>query len=62
MQPLINQWRQIRAALGGKFEAAFDGFIMGSANEELARKKEQGGEPCSRNCVDPIFPAILIRS
>jgi hypothetical protein len=20
-------------------------------------KKEQGGEPCSKNCVDPIFPA-----
>jgi hypothetical protein len=21
-------------------------------------KKEQGGKPCSKNCVDPIFPKI----
>jgi hypothetical protein len=21
-------------------------------------KKEQGGKPCSQNCVDPIFPKI----
>jgi hypothetical protein len=25
--------------------------------EDGAPKKEQGGEPCSKNCVDPIFPA-----
>jgi hypothetical protein len=23
-------------------------------------KKEQGDKPCSRNCVDPIGPAIMI--
>jgi hypothetical protein len=24
------------------------------------RKKEQGGKPCSKNCVDPISPKIWI--
>jgi hypothetical protein len=24
--------------------------------KNLRKKKEQGVEPCSRNCVDPIFP------
>jgi hypothetical protein len=26
----------------------------------LHKKKEQGGKPCSKNCVDPIFPKIWI--
>jgi hypothetical protein len=24
------------------------------------KKKEQGGKPCSKNCVDHIFPKIWI--
>jgi len=24
------------------------------------KKKEQGGKPCSKNCVDPISPKIWI--
>jgi hypothetical protein len=25
--------------------------------DRFARKKEQGAKPCSKNCVDPVFPA-----
>jgi hypothetical protein len=34
-----------------------------SCNErscKASQKKEQGGKPCSKNCVDPIYPKILI--
>jgi len=27
-------------------------------DETRRRKKEQGDKPCSRNCVDPIFPKM----
>jgi hypothetical protein len=26
--------------------------------DDCSTKKEQGGVPCSKNCVDPIFPQI----
>jgi hypothetical protein len=33
----------------------------GSSAQALPqKKKEQGGKPCSKNCVDPISPKIWI--
>jgi hypothetical protein len=29
-------------------------------NKIVLNKKEQGAKPCSKNCVDPVFPLILI--
>jgi hypothetical protein len=29
-------------------------------NKPAQKKKEQGGKPCSKNCVDPISPKIWI--
>jgi hypothetical protein len=31
--------------------------IAVSGNSTPTPKKEQGGEPCSKNCVDPVVPA-----
>jgi hypothetical protein len=48
---LINEQRQIFATRGRKLKTVL--------NERSAQKKEQGIEPCSKNCVDPIFPLNL---
>ena len=63
MQALINQRRQIFATRGRKLKTVLneiDHAIIRNADERSAqRKKEQGIEPCSKNCVDPIFPLNL---
>jgi hypothetical protein len=33
--------------------------IIQNADEDCLKKKEQGIEPCSKNCVDPIIPQNL---
>jgi hypothetical protein len=36
------------------------GASLASKQACFKRKKEQGGKPCSKNCVDPISPKIWI--
>jgi hypothetical protein len=36
-----------------------DGDFSKDTEKQIARKKEQGTKPCSKNCVDPISPKIL---
>ncbi|MBV9981934.1 hypothetical protein [Bradyrhizobium sp.] len=71
-QPVIDQRRYVRATLGSQFKAAPDRMAHLSASRSrdvtrdhvgagrccgrLPKKEEQGSVPCSRNCVDPVFP------
>ncbi|MGA7803542.1 hypothetical protein [Bradyrhizobium sp.] len=69
-QTAIDLRCQIVATRGRQFEAVLDivaaGHFAGTVHHARAmlrmilRKKEQGTKPCSRNCVDPVDPAIWI--
>src|SRR5919204_1978133 len=72
-QPSIDERRQIFASLCGQFETVLDrtagrhvARIADVASDQIGlqekmefTKKRAGRKPCSKNCVDPVYPANL---